>query len=226
MISSNDDDLLTTYKRLRNVHKTLNGQFASQLSKKSLLECAKKLGLAKSKVMIFDSPDEVDVLMDFCLYNSRKGGKTIIELYAQQTPPLPESDEMQVLQAMLDSHFSVFMVERVYTRRGVLLSSFGQEKVFLMDLGLGDTAVSGMSMAGRVLPFPDFHMSAGALLPLYEESVSKAVFPILEKWLLHHPDIGSTKLSPGLSATFSAEVIRAALRAGALESAKYSDIEA
>ncbi|MGA2403280.1 MAG: hypothetical protein ABSG91_16490 [Syntrophobacteraceae bacterium] len=225
MISSKDDELLDTYKRLRNVNKALNGQFIRQLAKKSVLECAKKLGLAKGKVMIFDSEDEFPALMDFCLYNSRMGGKTVIERYAQQTPPPPESDEMKVLQAMLDSYFSVFMVERVYTGRGVSLSSFGQEQVFLMDLGLGDTAVSGMSMAGRVLPFPDFHMSAGALLPLYEETVIKAVSPILEKWLLHHPDMGRTKLSPGLSSAFSAQVVRAALRAGALKSVKYSDVE-
>jgi len=223
MISSKDNELLDTYKRLRNLQKALNGQFVDQLSKKSVLECAKKLGLAKGKVMIFDSPDELPALMDFCLYNSRMGGKNVIERYAQQTPPPPESDEMKVLQAMLDSYFSVFMVEQVYAGRGVLLSSFGEEKVFLMDLGLGDTAVTGMSMAGRVLPFPDFHMSAGAFLPLYEEPVSKAVFPILEKWVLHHPDMGRTKLSPGLSASFSAEVIRASLRAGALKSVKYSD---
>jgi hypothetical protein len=223
MISSEDDELLDTYKRLRNVHKALNGQFFSKLSKNSILECARKLGLAKGKVMIFNSPDGLAVLMDYCLFNSRIGGKTVIERYAQQTPPLPESDEMQVLQAMLDSYFSVFMVERVYTGRGVLLSSFGQEKVFLMDFGLGDTGVPGMSMAGRVLPFQDFLMSAGALLPIYEESVNKAVFPIMEKWLLHHPDMGRTKLSPGLSATFSAEVIRAALRAGALKSVRYQE---
>lgn len=188
--------------------------FSGKFQKKQLLECAKKLGLAKGKVMVFDSSDEIPVLMDFCQYNSRMGGKNVIELYAQRTPPLPESDEMQVLQAMLDSHFSVFMVEKVYVGRGVLLSSFGQEEVFLMDLGLSDTAVSGMSMAGRVLPFPNFYMSAGAMLPLYEEPVNKTVLPILEKWLLHHPDMGRTKLSPGLSASFSAEVIRVALKAG------------
>lgn len=223
MISLKDDEILDTYKRLRNVQKALNGRFVSQLPKSTLLECAKKLGLAKGKVMIFDSQDELPALMDFCLYNSRSGGKNMIERYALQTPPLPESDEKQVLQAMLDSHFSVFMVEKVYTGKGVSLSSFGQEEIFLMDLGLGDSAVTGMSMAGRVLPFRDFHMTAGAFLPLYEEPVNKAVIPILEKWLLHHPDMGRTKLSPGLAAIFSAEVIRAALRAGALKSVKYSD---
>lgn len=224
MICSKDDELIETYKRLRNVQKALNEQFLRQIPKKQLLECAKKLGLAKGKVMVFDSPDEIPVLVDFCQYNSRMGGKNAIELYVQRTPPLPESDEMQVLQAMLDSHFSVFMVEKVYVGRGVLLSSFGQEEVFLMDLGLSDTAVSGMSMAGRVLPFPNFYMSAGALLPLYEEPVNKAVLPILEKWLLHYPDMGRTKLSPRLSASFSAEVIRVALRAGALKSVEYADI--
>ena len=98
MISSKDDELLDTYKRLRNLQKALTGQLVDQLSKKSVLECAKKLGLAKGKVMIFDSPDELPALMDFCLYNYRMGGKNVIERYAQQTSPPPESDEMKVLR--------------------------------------------------------------------------------------------------------------------------------
>jgi hypothetical protein len=225
MIFSKDDELLETYKRLRNIQKALNELLLKHVSKKSLFECAKKLGLARGKVLVFDSPVEISVLEDYCLYSARMGGKNAIELYMERTPPPPESDEMRILQAMLDSHFSIFMVEKVYAGRGVSLSSFGEEEVLLMDVGLGDSAVPGVSLAGRVLPFPNFCMFTGVALPVYDEPVNRAVLPVLEKWLINHPDVGRAKFSAGLSASFSAEVIRVALRAGALKSVKHADIE-
>ena len=41
----------------------------------------------------------------------------------------------------------------------------------------------------------------------FEKPVSGAVAPIIEKWRLQHPEMGLTKLSPGLVAGFSAQVI-------------------
>lgn len=223
--SSEDDDLLSAYKRLRNVLTTMNREFFRRLPKNSLHECAKKLGLAKGKVLVFKDPNETAALFDYCLYNFRTGGKSVIERYAEQTPPPHRSDEMTVLRAMIDSFFSVFQVRQVYKGRGVLLYNFfKKDEVFLMDIGLGDSAIVEMPFAGRILRFAGFHMSAGALLPLYEEPVSEAVAPVMDKWLLHHPDMGRTKLSPALEANFSAQFIRAALRAGALGTVNYADI--
>ena len=226
VLSSEGDEVLRTYRRLRNVLTDMNKEFVRQLPKKSLMECAKKLGLAKGKVMVFNNPDETSVLFDYFLYNSRTRGKTAMEHYAAQTPPPPGSDEMTVLRASIDSFFSVFQVRQVYKGRGVLLYDiFKEDEVFLMDIGLGDTGVVKMALAGRILPLADFHMSTGALLPLWAELVLEAVGPIMDKWLLQHPDMGRTKLSPALDANFSAQLIRAALRAGAIGAINYLDVK-
>jgi hypothetical protein len=224
--SSESDELLRTYRRLRNLLTDMNKDFIRRLPKNSLMECAKKLGLTKGKVMVFNSPDETSILFDYCLFNSRTGGKTVFERYVEQTPPPPQSDEMTVLRAIRDSYFSVFQIRQVYRGRGVLLHDFfKKDDVLLMDIGLGDTGHVDMAMAGRILPFDGFHMSTGALLPLWEEPVVEAVAPVMDNWLLHHPDMGRTRLSPALEANFSAQLIRAALRGGALESANYLDVK-
>jgi hypothetical protein len=220
-----DDELFRTYKRLRNVLNAMNQELIRHLTRNSIQESARKLGLARGKTLVFSNPHEAAVLFDYCLYNSRSGGKTVIERYAEKTPPAPESDETTVLHAMLDSFFSVFQVRQVHKGRGVLLIEFfGKYELFLMDIGLGDTAVPDMPLAGRVLPFDDFYISSGALLPLHEEPVSEAVIPIMERWLLNRLDMTHSKLSPGLEASFSAQLIRAALRGGALETVRYSDM--
>jgi hypothetical protein len=222
---SEDSETLGMYTRLRQVLKKLNSELMQSLSRSSILESAKKLGLAEGNVLVFDNPEETSVLFDYCLYCSRMGGKTVSERYIERTPPLPQSDEMVVLRAMIDSFYSVFQVGQVYKGRGVSLYDFFRKNdVFLVDIGLSDTAVSDMPFAGGILPFADFHISAGALLPLFEKPVIEAVAPIMEKWRLHHPDMDRGKLSPGLEGSFSAQLIRAALRTGALENARYTGI--
>lgn len=220
-----DDEGIGAYVRLRNVLKMMNKELTHRLPKKAIMECAKKLGLAKGKVLVFNNPDETSVLVDYCIHCFRSGGKTVIDRYAEESPPPSQSDERTVLDAMIASYFSVFVVRRAYKGRGVLLYDFFKKnEALLMDIGLGGSAVSDMALAGRILPFANFHMSTGALLPLIEPPVIEAVAPIMEKWSLHHPDMDRARLSPGLEAGFSAQIIRAALRAGALESAGYSDV--
>lgn len=226
IFSVEDDELLRTYKRIRAVQQAMNADLTSRLPKNVILESAKRLGLTRGKVLIFNSVHESSVLFDYCLYSVRTGGKTAVEWYAAKTPPPPDSDEMTVLRAMLDSYFFIFVVRRVYKGRGVLLYNFRKdEELLLIDIGFGESAVPDMVFAGRILPFRDFHMSAGAFLPLYDEPVSNAVMPVVDRWLQDHPEWGRTKLSPGLEANVSAQIIRAALKAGAMDAVEYSDIK-
>lgn len=225
IFSVEDEELLRTYKRIRNVQKALNADLVSRLPKNTVLESAKRLGLTRGKAMIFNSVHESTVLFDYCLYSARTGGKTPVEWYAAKTPPPPDSDEMTVFRAMLDSYFFIFTVRRVYKGRGISLYNLQKDKeILLMDIGFGETAVPNMLLAGRILSFQDFHMSAGAFLPLSDKPVMDAVMPIVDKWLLDHPEWGRTKPSPGLEANVSAQIIRAALRAGAMDSVEYQEM--
>lgn len=220
-----DNEAIKTYIRLRNVLKMMHQELMHRLPQKAIMECAKKLGLAKGKVLVFSNPDETSVLIDYCLYCHRTGGKTVIDRYAEKKPPPSQSDEKTVLVAMSASYFSVFMIRQAYKSRGVLLYDFYKKRdVLLMDIGLGDSGVSDLALAGRVLPFSGYHMTAGAFLPLFEPPVIEAVAPIMERWRLDHPDMDKTWLSPGLEASFSAQIIRAALRTGALGNVNYSDV--
>jgi hypothetical protein len=220
-----EDELLNRYKQLRERGRALNHLLVEQLPKAAIHECAKKLGLLKGATLVLGNEDELSVLFDYCLYTHRRGGKNVIDRYLETSPPPATSDEMLLLKAMSNSYYSLFLVEDVQTGKGATLRDLLRDKtLFLMDIGMGQSAVPGLMFAGRVLPLADFHMSSGAVIPLQGEGVRQEVMLILKKFLQHKKE-GDVLFSPGQEAAFSAQIIRALLRAGALDTLMYRDIE-
>lgn len=80
-----------------------------------------------------------------------------------------------------------------------------------------------MVFVEKILFFQVCHMSAGTSLPSYDEPARNAVMPIAGRRLQEHPEWGRTRLSPSLAADVSAQMIRAALKSGAMDSVEYSD---
>ncbi len=213
---------LAEYKRLRTAGRYLNQDLVRRLPKGTMLECAKKLGLRKGKSLSFQNEGEMPVLFDYCLYNHRRAGKNIIEKYLEDSPPAETSDEMTLLRAMVKAHYSVFMVEEIQNGMGAtLFDLLRHDRLSLIDIGIGTTARRGMIFGGRVLPLGDFYMTSGAFVPLWPDIVERIVIPALEKFCpdAHAEDL--VELSHSQEAAFSGQVIRAALKAGALKRMAY-----
>ena len=88
--------------------------------------------------MTFGEEDEISILLDYCLYSFRRGGKTIIERYLENTPLREKSEEMILLQAMVRSFYSTFVVKSIHKGRGVtLLDLLRDATLFLMDVAVG-----------------------------------------------------------------------------------------
>lgn len=223
--SSAKDERLESYKRLRQAGRALNLELAKQLPKNAAPEFGKKLGLAQGNMLVFNNDDEVAVLYDYCLFHYRRGGKTVIERYQEQTPPEPDSLEGLLLQAMLQSRFSVFRIERILPRQGAVLQDlvYGDTRE-IIDLSLAQTAMPGMLLLGRLLPLPEFHMSSGSLIPLSDEEYASRIAPIVKKFF---PADAATpaKIAPAQEAAYAGLVLRAALRIGAMDNVFYTDIE-
>lgn len=225
-IAGNEDEVLERYKELRERGRELNDLLIKQLTKTAILECAKKLGLREGKTLVLDSEDELSVLFDYCLYSHRLSGKSTIDRYLESAPPSTLlDDERLLLKAMSDSYYSLFLVDAVEAGKGGTLRDLVRdETLFLMDIGLGQSARSGLMLAGRVLPLPDFNMSSGALIPVEGDEVRQQVTFILKKFIKHKKP-GGVVLSPGQEAAFSAQIIRVLLRAGLFDNIRYREIE-
>lgn len=89
----------------------------------------------------------------------------MIDRYLEQAQPTVLSEEdMQLLNAMSNAYYSLFLVDAVQSDRGATLHDLLRHKTFfLMDTGLGQSARPGLMLAGRVLPLADFAMSSGSL---------------------------------------------------------------
>jgi hypothetical protein len=187
------------------------------------MECAKKLGLQKGRSWVLDNEQARAVLFDYCLYTYTRGGKTVIEKCVESDPWGETSDEKAVLIAMVKAHYSVFLVEQIEKGAGAtLFDLLRHERLRLVDIGIGSTAVRGMFFAGRLLPMGEFWITSGAFLPLTPHLVKRIVIPALDKFCWDARAEDAVVFSPAQEAAFSGQIIRAALKAGVLERIRYA----
>ena len=159
--------IVTRYKHLRAVGRTLNQKLVQRLSKDVLHEGGRKLGLLKRDILVFGSEDETAILMDYCIYDVRRKGRNAFEQYLLDSAPAPESDEMVCLRAMQRAVYSLFIVESVIRGFGVAVRDvLSGRAIFVVDMGLGSTAQPGVVFASRLLFHEGFAMTGGAALPL------------------------------------------------------------
>lgn len=215
---------MARYKRFRMLGKELNSSLIRRVPKPVVLKCGKKLGMLKGKTLVLGSEDELSVLFDYCLYSYRRNGKNAIQRYLEQSPPPADSEQMLLLQAMCKAYYSLFAVEKIHTGKGATMKDLLMNRCFvLMDIGIGETALPGMIFAGRVLPFEDFSMTSGTFIPIDRDLMESDILPVVERLLQGKKD-GDAFLTPGQEATFSGQIIRAAVRAGIFDRIEYSNI--
>lgn len=224
--SSVHNDLLDQYKRLREVGRDLNMMLVKRLPRDAVPECGKKLGLFKAGTLILSNEDEIAVLYDYCLHHYRRGHKTVIERYLEQSPPAADSLEMTLLQAMTQAHFSVFRVMDTTPGRGAVLMDLVEgETIELIDIALSETARLGSILLGRLLHLPDFHMSSGTLIPVSQSVYQEQIVPIVWKFMPYGRPDRQRPMSATQTAAYVAQMIRVALHAGGMDHVFYTDIE-
>jgi hypothetical protein len=223
---SQDQQALAEYKSLRAKSRHLNSALTKLLPKSAIMDGAKRLGLRKGRLLTFGAQDETSILLDYCLYSFRRGGKTIIERYLENTPLEKKSEEMILLRAMVRSFYSIFIVKSIHKGRGVTLFDLFRDATFLlMDVGIGSTALPGMLFAGRVLPLAGYCMTSGAFLPLDHDLAEEVVESIPERYLQRENDEGRLIIGHRDEAVLSARIIRKALKRGAMETIAYMETE-
>lgn len=73
-------DIVDRYQRLQPLRLRLNRELVQRLTKDVLDEGAKKLGILRRGVYVFDDEDQSSVLMDYCIYNVFRGGHSAVGL--------------------------------------------------------------------------------------------------------------------------------------------------
>jgi len=173
--------LVSRYKKFREITRELHSILTKQVTKKTLEECGRRLGIMVRGTFVFRDMDEGAVLMDYCIYEYRQDGTNVVSRYLVESPPVLDSDEYVVLKAMSESFYTLVQVERVLPGVGAEVDDLlGDRKFLIIDMGLGATAVKGLIIATRVLLFEDFTMTSGAPLVVEPKTLAE-IFDFAEQ---------------------------------------------
>ena len=160
-------DVVACYQRLRSTRLHLSNELVARLSRDTLDEGARRLGILRDGTFVFDSEQEMSVLMDYCIYDVDHRGRNTVEQYLCDCPPDPDSDEMLCLQAMQHATYTLAAVVGIEPGVGCHVRNLHTEETRLLaDVGLAQTARVGTLMATRLLDFGDFVTTSGAALPV------------------------------------------------------------
>jgi len=88
---------------MREVRLHLNNVLVGTIPKRTLQECGRKLGFLRKGTLVFDTEEDMSVLMDYCLYDPGPDGRTLVSTFLEKSPPPADSAEMVALQAMTHS---------------------------------------------------------------------------------------------------------------------------
>lgn len=158
---------LQRYKKWRAVGKKLNQRILEQASQDVLLRAAADLRLRKKNNLLrFDSESDTHFLMDRIIHDIFLDGRRVIELYRDQNKETLTADEQKLIDALVDSDYSLFIVRKTEADHGLhLTDAFTDKEIFLIDINLSQTAVEGHALAMRVVSIEDIAFSTGCACP-------------------------------------------------------------
>ena len=216
-------DIAARYKRMREACVKLHKVLPQYIPGKGLQLTAKHLGLYHKGTFVLGCEDELCVLFDQAIYGYFERGENAVDRYLIGHQPQPGSDEHAMLSGMQCPFHSVFQVEQIVPDVGVHVHDIPRERRhFLADVGFSNSAVQGIVLATRVLPFEDFIMATGAALPTDRDVLVQIARLPAMNW----PPEEIRGMSPEEAAELAGEVINICLRGGASEDVCYQSPDA
>jgi hypothetical protein len=160
-------EILTRYRRLRQISKEHHHAVLNIIAPDVLLDWAKRLGLTEGKKVLLESEHEMTLAEDLATYLPRPGRSHPVDRYARSAQFAPGSDEALVLDAMRHARFSVWRVERRHETAGLILWDVMRgEETWLVDETMEKNPPLGVEIAGRLLRPEGFTMTARIVVPV------------------------------------------------------------
>ena len=212
-------NILQTYKRIRPLGVQLSQQLLRHIDNSTMQKVGKELGLFKRGTFIFGSEEETNVLADFCILFADGPHAPITRLQRSESFT-PDSDEMQILEAMQRAVYSVFVFDEI-DGKGIIKAHdyLTGNTIVLVDRGLSATAMPDFALATNLIPIPGTNafMTGGAALPLHikDEGGKQEVSAIIARFHSFAEEEGG--LSRKRQRLLAKQLIRTLLRHNAME---------
>jgi hypothetical protein len=216
---SHQTNILETYKRIRPLGVQLSQQLLRHIDKSTMQKVGKELGLFKRGTLVFGSEEETNVLVDFCILFA-DGPHAPITRLQRSDSFTPDSDEMQILEAMQRAVYSVFVFDEI-DGKGIIKAHdyLTGNTIVLVDRGLAATATPNFALATNLIPIPGINafMTGGAAMPLHikDEGGKQELATIITRFHSFAEEEGG--LSRKRRRLFAKQLIRILLRHNAME---------
>src|SRR5437588_4024692 len=147
----NREEVLARYRQLRAISSRHHNSALEFLSRQTLLEHARHLGLLFRGTLVAESDEEMTLIFDMALYTANRGRSRALDRYAKAGHAAPATDGGLMLEAMRCARFSVWRIERMHQAAGVIvLDTLRETESWLVDEGLEASAEEGMCFAARL----------------------------------------------------------------------------
>ena len=174
--SLNRTELLSRYRRFREIGKQHHSALRKLLSKDAVISQARRLGLAQRKMLILDSMDDLNLVFDLLIYTAPQDRSRAIDRYARSAQPAPETDEALVLDAMRQARFAIIIRTGRHPVAGLIVKDvFRGNEYWLLDEALESSLPDEAMLATRLYHLNGFTVTAGVVVPLDMELVEDAI---------------------------------------------------
>ena len=208
------NEVLSRYRHLRAISTQHHSAALKFLARSTILEHARRLGLAKGKALLVQNEAELTLVFDLAIHTAREGRSRAIDRYAQATQ-LPEgSDEALMLEAMRRARFSVWQFKERHETAGLLVTDLLRKvEAWLVDERLEATAPDGMAFAARLYDPDVFAMTAGVVVPVDREQFDEISTAMLNLLASQHTQPARLADDP----RFATAIYRAAIDQGIMD---------
>jgi hypothetical protein len=153
---------LDRYEQLRDAQKVLNLAITKTLSRRTIEETAKKLGLWKQGSPAVRDEIELEFLNDSAIYDTTINGVNAVARYAARKDLKLSPIEERLLRAMTDARPTVVVVREAMADLGAKVHDvLRDEAFFLTDQALANGGAVDASVVIRVLHVDGMFVSAG-----------------------------------------------------------------
>lgn len=212
-------EVLERYRSLREISRRHNRAIQKFTSPDSVMQHARRLGLARGKTLLLEDVDELTYAVDLAIHTAPAGRSRPIDRYAQSASAPSEGDEKLMLDAMRASRFSLLHIECRHPVAGLIATDLCHDtEQWLIDIGLEGSIPDGAMLATRFYTPGDFSMTAGVNVPLDAMTLTTMIGE-----LPRHMKSQSLPAMAG-DRRFAETIYRIALASSVMDRVQYRDV--
>jgi len=184
------EDLLELYQQVRDILKDIHKEIIFLDPENMINTAGRRLEVMEGKQLFIETEHEMNVLIDYGLFQYRKNEKNVVERYYDLYHQLYPAQKLTVLRAFKQARFSLLEIIKPVDEHGLIVyDHLIGESLFMIDKGLYQLAKirPGYALLTHYLQMPGFILTTGASTPVLLDSlVGKDMWKIYERLINHH----------------------------------------